>query len=122
MDLGQEIQVEMEKRGVGKQSKGNFGIEGLTGSRIGPALNTLEGHSSPLEFTLKWRVGVRRLVHFFFENKPTKLLKTQGRCPESDKTIPISDTFTRWEIPGRDLALKGDRISYTFVGTKPSSC
>ncbi len=34
----------------------------------------------------------------FFENNPTKLLKTQGRCPESDKTIPISDTFVPWGI------------------------
>ena len=27
--------------------------------------------------------------HFFFKNNPTKLLKTNARCPESDKTIPI---------------------------------
>ena len=27
-----------------------------------------------------------------FKNKAVKLLKTQARCPESDKTIPISDT------------------------------
>jgi hypothetical protein len=30
---------------------------------------------------------------FFMRSKPTKLLKTLERCPESDKTIPNSDTL-----------------------------
>ncbi len=37
---------------------------------------------------------------YFFRNHPTKLLKTQERCPESDKTIPISDTFWSLSILG----------------------
>ena len=39
------------------------------------------------------RMGRSRFqMAHFSKNNPTKLLKIQGRCPESDKTIPISDT------------------------------
>ncbi len=38
-----------------------------------------------------------------FQINPTKLLKIQVRCPESDKTIPISDTpRSRAGQPGPD--------------------
>ena len=47
------------------------------------------------------------------KNNPTKLLKTQGICPESDKTIPISDTYGGIRLrvakggeDGRDIDLR----------------
>jgi hypothetical protein len=49
----------------------------------------VEGISRFLE---DWRFEISDGT-FFLKNNPTKLLKTQGGVPKSDKTIPISDTF-----------------------------
>ncbi len=54
----------------------------------------------------RFDISDRRL---FLKNNPTKLLKTQGVCPESDKTIPISDTFMRRGNIGLPLEVKAPR-------------
>jgi hypothetical protein len=53
----------------------------------------------------------------FFKNKPTKLLKTQARCPESDKTIPISNTQPSREERGDG---KGERAGQPTSSAEPA--
>jgi hypothetical protein len=47
---------------------------------------------------IRFRVAMVGEQHIFSKNNPTKLLKTQDRCPETNKTIPISDTVGATEI------------------------
>ena len=63
----------------------------------------------------------RTVPHFFFQNKATKLLKTLGSVPKSDRTIPISDTVGGIRIR---VAMGGDDGggNHTFPGgAEPSN-
>src|SRR5271157_1061245 len=47
-----------------------------------------------------------RFSTFLMQNKATKLLKPQWRCPESDKSKPMWDT---WDQGSGNLARRGKR-------------
>ncbi len=52
----------------------------------------------------------RKSAHWrpqIFKINPTKLLKTQVRCPESDKTIPISDRSDQRPVSPVRMGKKG---------------
>ena len=55
---------------------------------------------------------------FFWQNKPSKLLKTNARCPKSDKTIPISDTCFD-PAPGREAVKKSVLTGFRSGGLSP---
>ncbi len=83
---------------VGRSGNGRFEISDARRTPMG----------LPLEHQKRGNWGIRDFRgHNFLQNKPTKLLKRQGRCPESDKTIPISDTFRF-----------GDFVQVAIWGTK----
>lgn len=74
--------------------KGSGIEEGLT--RVGNRDSGMQGGAS-LE---RPSLSVAGWVHLFFENKPTKLLKTQDSVAKRDKTIPNPDSLAMTRAKG----------------------
>jgi len=61
-------------------------------SFITKRIEECDGYYQSCASTCLHRSRLKTRHQISLKNNPTKLLKTQGRCPESNKTIPISDT------------------------------